>query len=74
MICNGGSMNTGTGRRRDFRSNMDADHLCGTRRFDDIQDARARELQMKKWKRSWKLQAIEEMNPDWRDLFEDIVH
>ena len=42
--------------------------------FEDIQDARARELQMKKWKRAWKLQAIEEMNPDWRDLFEEIAH
>ena len=41
--------------------------------FDDIQDARARELQMKKWKRDWKLQAIEEMNPGWRDLFEEIA-
>ena len=41
--------------------------------FDDIQDARARELQMKKWKRAWKLQAIEEMNPEWRDLFEEIA-
>jgi putative endonuclease len=41
--------------------------------FDDIQDARARELQMKKWKRDWKLQAIEQMNPAWRDLFEEIA-
>ncbi len=42
--------------------------------FDDIQDARARELQMKKWKRGWKLQIIEELNPDWHDLFEEIAH
>jgi putative endonuclease len=42
--------------------------------FDDIQDARAREVQMKKWKRAWKLQVIEEMNPEWRDLFEEIAH
>ena len=41
---------------------------------DDIQDARARELQMKKWKRSWKLDIIEGMNPEWRDLFEEIAH
>ena len=41
---------------------------------DDIQDARARELQMKKWKRGWKREAIEGMNPDWRDLFEEIAH
>lgn len=38
----------------------------------DIQDARARELQMKKWKRQWKLREIETMNPDWDDLFESL--
>jgi putative endonuclease len=42
--------------------------------FDDIQDARAHELGVRKWKRAWKLQAIEETNPDWRDLFEEIAH
>ena len=36
---------------------------------DDIQDARLRELQMKKWKRQWKLREIERMNPGWEDLF-----
>ena len=40
--------------------------------FDDIQEARQRELQMKEWRRAWKLQAIEELNPDWRDLYEEI--
>ena len=36
---------------------------------DNIQAARQRELQMKKWKRIWKLSEIEQMNPDWRDLY-----
>jgi putative endonuclease len=36
---------------------------------EDIQQARLRELQMKKWKRLWKLSTIEAMNPDWRDLY-----
>ena len=36
---------------------------------DDIQLARARELQMKKWKRIWKLSAIEALNPNWEDLY-----
>ena len=36
---------------------------------DDLQDARLRELQMKKWKRQWKLSEIERMNPDWNDLY-----
>ena len=40
---------------------------------DDLQDARLRELQMKKWKRLWKLSTIEIMNPNWRDLYPDVV-
>jgi putative endonuclease len=31
-----------------------------------------REKQIKEWKRLWKLRLIESINPDWRDLFEDI--
>ena len=36
---------------------------------DDLQDARLRELQIKKWKREWKLRLIERENPDWLDLY-----
>ena len=36
---------------------------------NDIQDARLRELQLKKWKREWKLKLIERENPDWLDLY-----
>jgi len=32
-----------------------------------------REKQMKEWKRKWKLELIEGMNPDWRDLYYAIV-
>lgn len=37
--------------------------------FDDIQQARQRELQMKEWKRSWKIRRIEEANLEWNDLY-----
>jgi putative endonuclease len=37
--------------------------------FDDLQDARQRELQMKEWKRSWKVRLIEENNLEWDDLY-----
>ena len=37
--------------------------------FDDIQQARQRELQMKEWKRAWKIKRIEETNFDWLDLY-----
>jgi putative endonuclease len=40
---------------------------------DDLQEARQRELQLKKWKRQWKLSTIETMNPDWADLYPTLV-
>ena len=39
---------------------------------ENLQDARLRELQIKEWKRSWKIRLIEETNPDWRDLYPDL--
>ena len=41
--------------------------------YDDLQEARLRELQMKKWKRLWKLSEIEQLNPDWRDLYPTLL-
>jgi putative endonuclease len=41
--------------------------------YEDLQGARYRELQMKKWKRLWKLSEIEQMNPDWRDLYPTLI-
>jgi putative endonuclease len=35
-------------------------------------DAIRREKQIKKWERAWKLRLIEETNPDWHDLMEDV--
>lgn len=40
---------------------------------DVIQQARLRELQMKKWKRIWKLSAIEALNPEWNDLYPTLI-
>ena len=40
---------------------------------DDLEGARWRELQMKKWKRLWKLRVIEEMNPEWHDLYPTLL-
>jgi putative endonuclease len=39
----------------------------------EIEAAIRREKQMKEWKRLWKLRVIEEMNPDWDDLFESLL-
>ncbi|THD35644.1 MAG: GIY-YIG nuclease family protein [Sphingomonas sp.] len=40
---------------------------------DGIESARQRELQMKEWKRAWKLREIEGLNPDWDDLYDRIA-
>ena len=52
---------------------------CKTRRlvyyevFDDIENAIAREKQLKNWHRDWKINLIAEQNPDWDDLFLEIT-
>ena len=38
------------------------------------ESAFVRERQIKKWNRAWKLRLIVQMNPLWRDLYEDILH
>lgn len=39
----------------------------------DIRDAIEREKRLKNWSRLWKLRIIEEMNPEWKDLYEEII-
>jgi len=39
----------------------------------DMSSAITREKQLKKWKRAWKLGLIEEHNPQWHDLWDEIV-
>jgi len=40
--------------------------------FDDYEAAALRERRLKEWKRQWKLELIENSNPCWRDLYDDI--
>ena len=40
---------------------------------DSIESAILREKQMKEWQRKWKLRQIIDLNPEWRDLYEDII-
>ena len=38
----------------------------------DMYEAIQREKRLKKWNRAWKIRLIEEMNPEWKDLSEQI--
>jgi putative endonuclease len=39
---------------------------------DTMVAAITREKQIKEWRRAWKIELIERMNPDWRDLYPDL--
>ena len=42
----------------------------------EVHDSRAaafqREQQIKEWRRAWKIELIQRMNPEWRDLYETL--
>ena len=40
--------------------------------YADVNEAIAREKQLKKWERKWKLELIEQFNPEWRDWYETL--
>ena len=41
--------------------------------YNSIEEAIIREKQLKKWKRAWKDELIQEFNPEKRDLFDQIT-
>jgi len=40
---------------------------------NEVGKAIAREKQIKKWKRNWKIELIEKTNPNWKDLYLDLM-
>jgi putative endonuclease len=40
---------------------------------NDVLAAITREKQIKKWNRAWKIELIQQQNPQWRDLYADVV-
>ena len=41
--------------------------------FATAAEAIAQEKRLKKWRRAWKIRLIERDNPDWRDLYEELL-
>ncbi len=40
---------------------------------NEVISAIEREKQLKKWKRKWKLDLIEKQNPEWQDLYNNLI-
>ncbi len=56
-----------------FTAKYQAHRLVWYESCSDVHGAIAREKQLKKWNRKWKLALIEESNPQWRDLYDEIT-
>lgn len=53
---------------KSFTEKYNCDKLVYFEEFENREEAGIREKQFKKWKREWKVELIEEMNPSWSDL------
>jgi putative endonuclease len=56
-----------------FTKHYDVHDLVYYELHTDMQSAITREKQIKKWNRAWKIRLIETGNPEWRDLWQDIL-
>ena len=54
-----------------FTKKYDVTRLVYFEETNDVNAAIAREKQIKKWNREWKINLIKKINPDWKDLSED---
>lgn len=59
------------GRIDGFTKRYGLKRLAWYERYEDIRGAIQRERNMKHWPRAWKARLILDMNPEWRDLYED---
>ncbi len=51
-----------------FTNKYNLDLLVYYEKFQNPNEAIKREKQIKKWNRSWKINLINDFNPDWNDL------
>jgi putative endonuclease len=56
-----------------FTSRYEVNRLIWFEVYDDPTTAITREKEIKKWRRVWKIALIEKSNPEWRDLYDEIV-
>ena len=47
-------------------------HLAYFETTNNIRSAIQREKQMKEWKREWKIRLVQQVNPEWNDLYDTL--
>ena len=61
------------GKEEGFTKKYGVKNLVYFEPHENAEAAITREKRIKEWKRKWKLELIESVNPDWNDLYEDIA-
>jgi len=56
-----------------FTRKYDVDKLVYYEQGQNIEAAILREKRIKKWYRQWKINLIQKDNPEWRDLYDDLI-
>ena len=56
-----------------FTKKYQVHQLVWFEQADDVVAAIAREKQLKRWNREWKLRLIEASNPEWNDLYDELI-
>ena len=62
-----------TGAADGFTKQYDLKHLVYVEHHDDIRTALQREKTIKHWPRAWKVRLIHRANPEWADLYDQLV-
>ncbi len=56
-----------------FSKKYSTNHLVHYEHFRDINDAIRREKELKGWRRNKKVALIEKTNPNWKDLYDELI-
>jgi putative endonuclease len=56
-----------------FTKRYNVDKLVYYEKTDSIEEAIRQEKRLKKWKRNWKIELIEKRNPEWNDLYYELI-
>ena len=56
-----------------FTKKYNVKNLVYYETHSEVNEAIKREKQMKKWYRKWKIELIEKSNPEWKDLYYELI-
>ena len=56
-----------------FTKKYNCHKLVWFQQADDVTTAITQEKKMKKWKREYKKNVIREINPEWKDLYDELI-